>query len=555
MSALKTVARLDGSHICACPVEKYEELLSTKLGTLTSLFPSFPQDKIEVFKSPPINFRNRANFIVWRDRKGDNSPDALYYGMYEPADQEATPGTAGQTKKEKRVAKAKAKGPKVVRPIMQIKSFPRGAVLIDKMMQELMLYVQGKAGPAGAVAADDAARCLLRGDMFEVRLVSTQMNHAIVVLLYHCTLDAGKWCDAARGLLEWLQRPEMGAAQESGAVRLIARARKQKMYVTSTHSSATDPPDENPYAERVTLANLEKELVVETYHVGGRPFLNYQIEGAFSQPNAAVCEKMLYWSQQCTTPTYAHDQKGVPCVPSSSSSPSPRAEDLVELYCGGGTFTAVLAQNFRTVLATELSKASVVLAKKTFADNDIHNVTVAPMSAEEFSDMYEKHRAGKLNGGVGTMGNDSGNAQFRWDNLSSFDNISTAFVDPPRAGCDDATCALLAKFDKICYISCNPATLQSDVAKIVAAVGPGTSSATAAGGDNALYRHKIVRMAAFDQFPYTHHLESGVMLVKERLSDAEVAEELANRAALAEKEKNVRDDSETNVGEKRKIGE
>jgi len=39
-----------------------------------------------------------------------------------------------------------------------------------------------------------------------------------------------------------------------------------------------------------------------------------------------------------------------------------RNSDLLELYCGGGTFTAALAQNFRRVLATEISKASVALA-------------------------------------------------------------------------------------------------------------------------------------------------------------------------------------------------
>jgi hypothetical protein len=26
--------------------------------------------------------------------------------------------------------------------------------------------------------------------------------------------------------------------------------------------------------------------------------------------------------------------------------------------------------------------------------------------------------------------------------------------------------------------------------------------------------HEVVRLAAFDQFPYTHHLEAGVLLVK-----------------------------------------
>ena len=39
-------------------------------------------------------------------------------------------------------------------------------------------------------------------------------------------------------------------------------------------------------------------------------------------------------------------------------------EDLLELYCGGGTFTIPLAGNFRKVLATEISKASVELAMK-----------------------------------------------------------------------------------------------------------------------------------------------------------------------------------------------
>jgi tRNA (uracil-5-)-methyltransferase len=235
------------------------------------------------------------------------------------------------------------------------------------------------------------------------------------------------------------------------------------------------------------------------------------------------------------------------------------SEDLVELYCGGGTFTAPLSRNFRSVLATELSKASVVLAKKAFADNGITNVTVAPVSAEDFSGAYNKYLLSKrarpdgTSRAIFTGGNlgHSGSVQ-GITNLADFDNISTVFVDPPRAGCDDATCKLLARFDKICYISCNPETLARDIAKITAIVGPGTSSATNANsrsdgsstsGSEALYRHRIVRMAAFDQFPYTPHLEGGVMLVKERIPDAE-AQGLGIAAKVA--------DVETAVGEKRK---
>jgi len=39
------------------------------------------------------------------------------------------------------------------------------------------------------------------------------------------------------------------------------------------------------------------------------------------------------------------------------------AWDLLELYCGNGNFTVPLAANFRRVVATEVSKASVTAAQ------------------------------------------------------------------------------------------------------------------------------------------------------------------------------------------------
>ena len=58
--------------------------------------------------------------------------------------------------------------------------------------------------------------------------------------------------------------------------------------------------------------------------------------------------------------------------------------------------------------------------------------------------------------------------------------ISTVLVDPPRAGLDAQTCQLLARFDKIVYISCNPETLARDL-KVLGLT------------------HDPIRMAAFDQ--------------------------------------------------------
>ncbi|MDB2616869.1 tRNA (uridine(54)-C5)-methyltransferase TrmA, partial [Luminiphilus sp.] len=67
--------------------------------------------------------------------------------------------------------------------------------------------------------------------------------------------------------------------------------------------------------------------------------------------------------------------------------------------------------------------------------------------------------------------------------------------DPPRAGLDEATLALAGRFNNILYISCNPQTLLSNLTVLQTT-------------------HEITDLAFFDQFPYTHHLESGVLLTR-----------------------------------------
>jgi tRNA (uracil-5-)-methyltransferase len=74
-------------------------------------------------------------------------------------------------------------------------------------------------------------------------------------------------------------------------------------------------------------------------------------------------------------------------------------------------------------------------------------------------------------------------------------NFQTIFVDPPRSGLDDLTRQLSAQFEHILYISCNPETLARDLGTL-------------------LQTHDLVASALFDQFPYSHHIESGVLLVK-----------------------------------------
>lgn len=203
---------------------------------------------------------------------------------------------------------------------------------------------------------------------------------------------------------------------------------------------------------------LDKDYVTEQLNVAGKQFVYQQVENSFTQPNAKVNEKMLLWAQQATKNA---------------------AGDLIELYCGNGNFSIALAENFNRVLGTEISKTSVRSAQVNIAGNNIDNINIVRMSSEEFSQAM------------------NGEREFR--RLEGFDltqySYDTVLVDPPRAGLDAASTELVSRFNKIIYISCNPETLKENLAELVKT-------------------HHIEKFALFDQFPYTHHVESGVILTK-----------------------------------------
>ncbi|NWK73026.1 tRNA (uridine(54)-C5)-methyltransferase TrmA [Acinetobacter sp. SwsAc6] len=205
---------------------------------------------------------------------------------------------------------------------------------------------------------------------------------------------------------------------------------------------------------------LENEFVVEELQVFDRQYKYKQIENSFTQPNAKVCQKMLEWA----------------CNVAQQSD-----KDLLELYCGNGNFTLPLASRFNRVLATELAKSSVYAAQWNIEQNGVDNIQVARLSAEDFTQAYNGEREFRR-------------LQEANIDLSTYD-FDTVFVDPPRAGIDDETLKLIQRFERIIYISCNPDTLHDNLK---------TLSKT----------HKVTKFAMFDQFPYTHHVESGVLLEK-----------------------------------------
>ena len=204
---------------------------------------------------------------------------------------------------------------------------------------------------------------------------------------------------------------------------------------------------------------LSQEFINEKLSISNIPFnFRYQ-EGGFTQPNQGVNIQMIEWVLNNI------DAK----------------DDLCELYCGGGNFTIPLSRKFTNVLATEISKTSIKSAKINCELNNISNIKFLRMSSQEFVEAKENVREFR---------------RLKQENidLNSY-NFSTIFVDPPRAGLDDTTRKLVKDFEQIIYISCNPKTLKRDLQELTKT-------------------HTIKKFALFDQFVYSNHIESGVVLIK-----------------------------------------
>lgn len=265
---------------------------------------------------------------------------------------------------------------------------------------------------------------VLKNRWYQAEFLATLSGEMLVTMVYHKKLDDG-WHRAAEAL------------QSRLGIAVVGRSKGQKIV-------------------------LGQDFVTEKLDVCGQEFVYRQYEGSFTQPNAAVCGKMLEWA---------------------CSVAQPLGGDMLELYCGNGNFTLPLARYFDKMLATEVSKTSVQAALWNIAANRSGNVKIARLSAEEFTEAYTGVRLFRRLQEQGIV-------------LAGY-GFSTVFVDPPRAGVDAATLELLRRFENIIYISCNPETLRANL-------------------DILAPTHEIRRMALFDQFPFTRHIESGVWLQRRK---------------------------------------
>lgn len=265
----------------------------------------------------------------------------------------------------------------------------------------------------------------LRHKLFQIDYLTTMSNQAVVSLLYHRKLGE-EWQEHAQALRDKLRAQGFN-------VHLIGRATKTKI-------------------------ELDQDFIDERLTVAGKEMIYRQVENSFTQPNAAMNVHMLEWALDATQ---------------NSSG------DLLELYCGNGNFSLALARNFNRVLATEIAKPSVAAAQYNIEANEIENVQIIRMAAEDFTQAMNGVREFNRLKGI---------------DLKSY-QCETIFVDPPRSGLDKDTVKMVQAYPRILYISCNPQTLCENL-------------------ETLCETHNVSRLALFDQFPYTHHMECGVWLTR-----------------------------------------
>ncbi len=198
--------------------------------------------------------------------------------------------------------------------------------------------------------------------------------------------------------------------------------------------------------------------------VGGRAYIEEEIQGvryrvspaSFFQVNTAIVSRIMRFMQPGLR----------------------RPHQIVDLYCGTGTFALFFAKMGSQVYGIEESAAAIREAGENAQLNGL-------------GDRVRFHR-GSVEHAVSTP-----------VGRSALQDAHIAFLDPPRKGSDPRTLDALANagVPHVWYLSCDPATLARDL-KFLAAKG---------------YRLGVVQ--PFDMFPHTGHVETLVTLYRERPGD------------------------------------
>jgi 23S rRNA (uracil-5-)-methyltransferase RumA len=152
--------------------------------------------------------------------------------------------------------------------------------------------------------------------------------------------------------------------------------------------------------------------------------------------------------------------------------PDVSGKTVYDLYCGTGTISQLMASAAKDVYGIDIVEDSIIAARENTELNGITNCHYI-----------------------------CGDVKEKLDEIPV--KPDAIVVDPPRVGIHDKAVGMLSRYgiDEIVYVSCNPETLARDAAYLVK------------GGYTA------VKAVPVDMFPGTEHIETVVLLSREKVDD------------------------------------
>ena len=244
--------------------------------------------------------------------------------------------------------------------------------------------------------------------LFQINFRSNQHNKIMVTMIYHKIIN--------KSLINLVNQ-----ISEDLKVNIIIRSKNYKYETRGLY--------------------LDDTLIYKNLKI-------YQTDNTFTQSNKYLVDKMIF--------------KVIDFIENP--------DDLLELYCGIGTFTIPLSFIFNKVLATENNRNSIKCLNKSLKENNISNIHNARLSSDEVSELFKGKFFNRMNS----------------KSISDF-NFSHILLDPPRSGLTKDVINLASNFKNIIYVSCSAETYIRDI--------------------NLIRSHKITNIELFDQFPNKNHLE------------------------------------------------
>lgn len=158
-------------------------------------------------------------------------------------------------------------------------------------------------------------------------------------------------------------------------------------------------------------------------------------------------------------------------------------EKVLDAYCGIGTIGMIASKQAKEVIGVELNRDAVRDAVKNAKCNNVKNIEFYNADAGQFMVEMAEYRADAKRG-----------------EKSGADEVDVVFMDPPRAGSDEAFLASVVTLapKRVVYVSCNPETLARDLLYLTK------------------HGYRAQECQPVDMFPWTKHCEVVVQMERGR---------------------------------------